>query len=664
MSNPLADPFRYPAPIAFRTQGVSGPDDAKTQSIRRPGLEIGALGRTLMARMLLTALISVCTAGSVWARSDVIAGPTAATTAAQAVLNYQDRRAIFEPRVARYGMVASDHTIASRVGSEVLARGGNASDAAVASAFALAVVLPYAGNLGGGGFALVHQHETNRTLALDFRETAPGSAHPKMFLDQAGQIIARMSIESTASIGVPGSVAGLLAMLETVGTMSRVDVMNPAIELAERGFEVTSTLATLLESHARHLYKSPPNRKIFFKNKAGSFTGIPQCDLISCPFEALQTLQTGDTLVQSDLARTLRLIRDQGAKGFYTGTVAQALVDTVNQGSGEMSLADLENYQPRWREPLRGHYRDISFVSMPAPSSGGVHLIQMLNILSHFPIREMGYASAASLHVMSEAARRAYADRAVFLGDPDFVDVPVSWLTSMDYAQKLASQISVERATPSREVHAGKAPAAEGTQTTHLSVMDQWGNTVSLTTTLNLNFGSGWMATGTGVLLNNEMDDFTSKPGVANAFGLTGSQANRIEAGKRPLSSMTPVIAFQNGEPWFATGSPGGSRIITIVLQVMLNIVDHGMNIAAAGAAPRMHHQWLPDKIDLETGFSPDTIRILQLSGHKVDPSRAAGRVQTVARQTHSRPGWLGASDPRSADGAAIGPDRLNTHDK
>ncbi|AWB35663.1 gamma-glutamyltransferase [Orrella marina] len=601
---------------------------------------------------------------------------------AQAVLNYQDRRAIFEPRQARYGMIASDHFLASQVGSDILAQGGNATDAAVATAFALAVVLPYAGNLGGGGFALIFDRDNQNpsenkamigldqpmsTLALDFRESAPASAHPDLFLDAAGDVIPRMSIESTASIGVPGTVAGLLAMLERTGSLPRAEVIEPAIRLAEQGFEVTPTLAGLLASHSRHLYKSPANREVFFSRKSDS----THCEPASCPFEALEPLQIGDLLIQHDLANTLRSIRDLGAPGFYTGPVAQSISDTVNADTGQMSLNDLAHYRVHWREPVIGEYRDLTIASMAAPSSGGIHLIQMLNILSRFPMANYGYGSAASIHLMTEAARRAYADRAAYLGDPDFVEIPVQWLTSMAYAQALADEISLTEATPSSAISAGEPAPAQGTETTHLSAVDRWGNMVSLTTTLNLNFGSGWMAPGTGVLLNNEMDDFSSKPGVANAFGLIGSDANRIEPGKRPLSSMTPVIVFRDGQPAFATGTPGGARIITMVLQVILNVADHKMNIAAAGAVPRMHHQWLPDRIDLEPGFSPDTIRILQQSGHQVEPSRAAGRVQSVASQS---PGndvqnddrardhhivWLGASDPRSADGAAIGPDHL-----
>lgn len=569
---------------------------------------------------------------------------------AQAVLNYQDRRAIFEPVQARYGMVASDHILASRIGSEILQSGGNAVDAAVATAFALAVVLPYAGNLGGGGFALIQQagDQGGQTRALDFRETAPSGAHRDMFLDPQAAVIPGMSIESTASVGVPGTVAGLLAALESAGTMPRQAVIEPALLLARQGFEVSQTLAGILASHARHLYKSPASREVFFKPRAGE-----QCNARDCSIEQLMPLEQGDILRQPALARTLGAISEHGAAGFYEGWVADAIVQTVNAGQGRMSPSDLSNYTVRWREPVRGHYRGLEILSMPPPSSGGVHLVQMLNILSNYQMASYGYGSAASLHVMTEAARRAYADRATYMGDPDFVDVPIDRLTSGEYAKELAAGIQENQATPSKQIRAPVDLAKESTETTHLSVVDQWANMVSLTTTLNLNFGSGWMAEGTGVLLNNQMDDFAAKPGSPNAFGLIGSAANQIEAGKRPLSSMTPTIVLRDGRPWLATGTPGGSRIITTVVQIIVNVADHSMNIAAAGAVPRTHHQWLPDRIDLEPGYSPDTIRILQKMGHQVAPSRAFGRVQTVSQDDAMS---FGASDPRSTDGAAIGP--------
>lgn len=600
--------------------------------------KLAVLGLALSLSVLNTGVLARSTA------DQVIPKP-------QAVLNYQDRAAIFEPVQAPYGMVASDHVLASEVGADILARGGQAVDAAVATAFTLAVVLPYAGNLGGGGFAVLYQQQTNEARALDFRETAPDEAHETMFLDTDGNPVPGMSIQSTASIGVPGSVAGLLTLLEEEGTMTREQVMSQAIAYARHGFRVTPTLARLLRSHEKHLYKSAPNRSVFFKKRQPEAT----CILIDCPLEALEPLQVGDLLKQPNLAKTLQSIANDGVDGFYTGEVAQDIVQTVNEDVGAMSLSDLANYRPVWRTPIRSEYRGMEIVSMPPPSSGGIHLVQMLNMLSHYPIAEHGFGSAISLHLLAEVGKRAYADRAQYLGDPDFTKIPVSWLVSQDYAQERIADLSLTQATSSEAIAAGEAPE-EGTQTTHLSVTDRWGNLVSLTTTLNLNFGSGWMTQQSGVLLNNEMDDFSVKPGLANAFGLTGSQANRIEPGKRPLSSMTPTLVFKDGQPWLATGSPGGARIITIVLQQILNMVDHRMNLATSIAAPRMHHQWKPDRLFLEPGYSPDTIHILQMLGQNVEASRAAGRVESVIFTPEMA---LGYSDPRSGDGAAIGPLRL-----
>lgn len=580
----------------------------------------------------------------------VVASATAAEPARdlpQAVLNYAQRQEIFQPEVASGGMVASDHYLASKVGADILARGGNAIDAAVATGFALAVVLPYAGNLGGGGFMLVHDAQNNVTEAIDFREMAPGSATEDMFLDAGGNVLRGMSIESTASIGVPGSVAGLLLALERHGTLPRELVIEPAVVLARDGFTVTPTLSRLLNTHAEHLYKSPPNREIFFRRRQAA-----TCEPIACPRDALRPLRAGETLVQRDLARTLSKIATNGAAGFYEGSVASQIVDTINAEHGKMTLQDLRRYLPKVRQPLWGDYRGIKVASMPPPSSGGIHLLQMLNMLEQWSIAEDGWASAINLHRLSEAAKLAYADRATHLGDSDFHPVPIQALIDKQYAQSRLSLINQDRATPSQRIKAGEPLNRESTETTHFSVADRHGNLVATTTTLNLYFGSGWMAANTGVLLNNEMDDFAAKPGAPNAFGLIGNQANAIAPGKRPLSSMTPTLLFKNGKPWIATGSPGGSRIITIVLQYITNVTDFGMNIANAAAMPRMHHQWLPDTLWLEQGFSPDTIAILQAMGHDVKASRAAGRVQSVAIEGNKQ---FGASDPRSTDGAAIG---------
>lgn len=567
--------------------------------------------------------------------------------ATQAVLQYSQQEEIFQPVFATGGVVASDQALASAVGAAVLAAGGNATDAAVATGFALAVVLPYAGNLGGGGFMLVHDQARQLTSALDFREVAPAAATADMFLDEQANPVPGMSIESTASVGVPGSVSGLLTALRAHGSWSRERVIAPAVALARDGFAVTPTLARLLDTHRDHLYKSPPNRAVFFVKTNPN----DPCRPTFCAANALRPLRAGERLIQTDLANTLERIAEQGAAGFYEGPVAQAIIDTINREGQRMSLQDLKQYRAIEREPIMGSYRGITLATMPPPSSGGVHLVQMLNLLEHFPVASLGYGSAATLHRMAEAARIAYADRATHLGDPDFHPVPVAFLTDKRYAQARLRDFAPDRATPSRQVKAG-TPPPESLQTTHFSVADRHGNLVSVTTTLNLNFGSGWMAAGTGVLLNNEMDDFSVKAGVPNAFGLIGSQANAIAPGKRPLSSMTPTLLFRDGQPWVATGSPGGSRIITAVLQFVINVTDFSMNIASAGAVPRMHHQWLPDQLLLEPGFSPDTIALLVAMGHAVKSSRAFGRIQSVGLDGNRQ---LGASDPRATDGAAIG---------
>ena len=590
----------------------------------------------MFQRMTLTALI-IWGAQSCLVRAEPV----------QAVLQYQSRQEIFQPQAAAGGMVASDHYLASAVGASILAQGGNAVDAAVATGFALAVVLPYAGNLGGGGFMLVHTQRNNETKAIDFREMAPSSATERMFLDPNGNPIKRRSIESTAAIGVPGTVAGLLLALDRFGSLSRQEVMAPAIDLARKGFDVSANLAHVLKTHDKHLFKSPPNRAIFFVKRAGA-----DCQPVSCDFQDMRPLRAGELLVQKDLATSLQLISKKGRAGFYVGPTAKSIVDTVNQGLGSMSLVDLEGYKAIVREPIWASYRGIKIASMPPPSSGGVHLVQMLNMLSRWDLGANGWGSASNLHRIAEVAKLAYADRATYLGDSDFHPVPVQTLISQEYAQKRLTLMNSTHATPSSQIKAGKVHGYESTETTHYSVADKYGNLVSTTTTLNLNFGSGWMAHGTGILLNNEMDDFAAKPGASNAFGLIGSKANKIEPGKRPLSSMTPTLLFRNGKAWVATGSPGGSRIITIVLQVISNMIDFKMNLASALSMPRIHHQYLPDTLWMEQGFSPDTISLLQHMGHRVKASRAAGRVQSVAIEGSLQ---QGASDPRSIDGAAIG---------
>ena len=566
-----------------------------------------------------------------------------------AVAQYENSFSIFHPERGQRGMVASEQRLASQVGVDILAQGGNAIDAAVGVGFALAVVLPNAGNLGGGGFMLVQTAKATKPVALDFREVAPAAASRDMYLDPQDRVIAGKSTQSPYSVGVPGSVAGLVRALQDYGTLSLAQVIAPAIQLAENGFIVSAVLAEQFSLQRTHLGRWPGTREIFFKHKESSNSN---CALADCPLDALTTHRAGDRLVQKDLASTLRLIGQYGAAGFYQGPVAQKIVAELNLDGQVLSLKDLQDYRVVQREPVHGTYRGVNVYSMPAPSSGGVHLIQMLNLLERYPLAQYGSGSAQVLHLIAESARLAYADRAEHLGDPDFVKVPQKGLASKTYADELTSKIKPDRVTPSAMVRAGQPQAFESDQTTHFSVMDAEGNVVSCTYTLNLNFGSGIVARGTGVLLNNEMDDFSIKPGVPNAFGLIGGDANAIAPGKRPLSSMTPVIVSTQDGPLLATGSPGGARIITTVLQNLINIIDFKMNIAEAIAAPRMHHQWLPDFLRLERGFSPDTIALLQKMGHEVRIMPAMGRVQTVQRQGEL---FLGASDPRNPDGAARG---------
>ena len=565
-----------------------------------------------------------------------------------AVTRYDNSLEIFHPIRATGGMVASEQGIASQVGADILSQGGNAVDAAVAVGFALAVVLPNAGNLGGGGFMLVRDAKSASTHALDFRETAPSAATREMFLDQSGKVIAGKSTRTPYSVAVPGTVAGLTFAAQQYGSMPLERLLAPAIKLAESGFIVSPVLAQQFSLQRKHLERWPSTKEVFFKRKPDA----TDCILSECPPSSLRTYSAGESLLQPDLAKTLRTIARQGADGFYKGAVAQNIVDTLASSSRPISLQDLEQYRIVKRVPVKGLYRGYEVLSMPAPSSGGVHLIQMLNILERYPLAQYGAGSAQTIHLIAESARLAYADRAEHLGDPDFVKVPQRGLTSKRYADRLAEKIHLLRTTSSKEVSAGRAGDFESDQTTHFSIMDKLGNVVSCTYTLNLNFGSGIVARGTGVLLNNEMDDFSAKPGAPNAFGLLGGSANAIEPGKRPLSSMTPVIVLKDGQPWLATGTPGGARIITTVLQTILNTIDFKMNIAEALSMPRVHHQWMPDFLRIERGISPDTIRLLKDKGHEVRIMPTMGRVQTVQQQGNV---FFGASDPRNPDGAAIG---------
>ena len=589
-----------------------------------------------------------------WGQTPAITVGTTNSPAAAvntAVTRYDNSLEIFQPVISTGGMVASEQRLASAAGAEMLRNGGNAVDAAVAVGFALAVVLPNAGNLGGGGFMLIHDAKSKSNIALDFREIAPANASRDMYLDVNGKVIEGKSTRTPYSVGVPGSVAGLTQALAEHGTMTLAQVIAPAIKLASQGFIVSPVFAELFRIQRTHLERWPSTRAVFFKHINTNQT----CVLAECPPSAIRTYEAGETLVQNDLAQTLNIISTQGAKGFYTGAVAEKIVSTLKGDDQPMTLEDLARYKTELRKPVEGQYRGVQILSMPPPSSGGIHLIQMLNLLERYPLKQYGSGSAQSVHLMAESARLAYADRAEFLGDPAFVKVPQTGLISKKYADELSAKINPQRMTPSAQVRAGNPVPYESDQTTHFSVMDTHGNVVSCTYTLNLSFGSGIVAAGTGVLLNNEMDDFSVKPGVPNAFGLVGGDANAVAPGKRPLSSMTPVILMRDGQPWLATGSPGGARIITTVLQNIVNIIDFEMNIAEAASVPRMHHQWTPDFIRVERGFSPDTLKLLEAMGHSVKVMPTMGRIQTVQRSGNL---FMGASDPRNPDGAPIGIDQ------
>ena len=559
--------------------------------------------------------------------------PKPATNASQSAANrYDSSNDIFHPVYGKNGMVASEQGLATQVGLDILKQGGNAIDAAVAVGFALAVVLPNAGNIGGGGFMVLHDDKTGKDVAIDFREIAPAKASRDMYLDNQGNVIDGKSLFTHDASGVPGTVAGMEYALKKWGTMPLSKVLEPAIKLADKGFIVSDVLAQTLKEEKSTLGKWSASKAIFFKN------GEP--------------LKSGDLLVQKDLAKSLRLIAKQGAKAFYQGEIATKIAKEMQSHGGTMTLEDLKAYKVVERQPIIGDYRGYKVVTMPPPSSGGVHLIEILNMLEHYPIKEDGVNSAKNIHHMAESMKLAYADRSEYLGDPDFVKIPVTGLTSKAYANELVKTIDDNKARLSSTIKPGKPQPYESDQTTHFSVMDKAGNAVAVTYTLNLNFGSGIVAAGTGILLNNEMDDFSVKPGVPNAFGLVGGAANAIEAKKRPLSSMTPTIVMKNNKPWLVTGSPGGARIITTVLQSVVNTIDHEMNPAEAIITPRVHHQWLPDELRVEEGISPDTIKLLQDKGHKVVTKAPMGRIQIIQADDS---GFYGYSDPRNPDGKTLG---------
>ena len=543
-----------------------------------------------------------------------------------------DYSSITHPEIGTGGMVVSQRKVASEVGAKILREGGNAVDAAVATALALAVVLPRAGNLGGGGFMLIYSEELKKTVAIDYREMAPLRASRDMFLDSNGNYDRKKAQFSLLSAGVPGTVAGLHYALKKYGTLSWEVVIDPAITLAEDGFVVPHDLSSVLSNYRNRLTANAATARTYYKRN-------------KIPYRA------GEIIKLPDLAWSLKELKKQGPAAFYKGKIAEKIVAEMERNGGLITSEDLANYKVKERVPVKGIYKGYEIVSMPPSSSGGVHLIQMLNMLEPFSLKEMGFGSAQSIHLMSEVMKRAYADRSRYLGDTDFVSVPLIGLTNKEYAKALLKEISLTEVTSSEDISNGNPLPYESPDTTHFSVMDAKGNVVSNTYTLNFSYGSGIVIPDTGILMNNEMDDFSSKKGVPNAYGLVGFEANEIKAQKRPLSSMTPTIVFKNQKPYLVLGSPGGSRIITTVLQVVINVLEHDMNIKQAVISPRIHHQWLPDVLLMEEGFSSDTIDLLKEKGHTIRPSRTMGSVQAII----SKDNYLyGAADPRRPEAGAV----------
>lgn len=532
-------------------------------------------------------------------------------------------------------MVVAEEARAARIGVEILQRGGNAVDAAVAVGFALAVTLPNAGNLGGGGFMLVRIARENKIVAIDYRETAPAGVKADTFLDRLGEADPKKSREEGLAVGVPGTVLGLALAHQKYGSgkFTLAELIAPAIRLARNGIIVDAELAGSLASAKPILERWPSTVAIFLRTDG------------SVPRE-------GELLVQRDLADTLAEIAEQGPRAFYEGRIAEQIAASIQGVGGVMTRDDLARYQAVERAPVAGNYRGYDIFSMPPPSAGGVHLIQILNILEGYDLSVLGPASIQGSHLMVEAMKIAYADRARFLGDPEFVRVPVAGLISSAYAAELRKRIEPERALRAEELTGSNPVAYEGDHTTHYSIVDGDGNAVANTYTLNLRYGIGLVAEGTGVLLNNELDDFAAKPGAPNAFGLVGGSANAPGPGKKPLSSMAPTIVLKNGKLFLVTGSPGGSRIITTLVNVLVNVIDYRMSLAEATAAPRIHHQWLPDEVRVEPGVRSDIVSVLESRGNRVVRSEPWGSVNSIMV---TKNGLLGVADPRSRGALAAG---------
>lgn len=538
------------------------------------------------------------------------------------------------PVRAANGMVVSTEPRATDIGVEILRKGGNAVDAAVAVGFALAVTHPSAGNLGGGGFMLIRMAGRAETVTIDYRETAPAAATRNMYEDASGHVIPESSTVGYRAIGVPGTVAGLDFALKKYGTLSLANILSPAISMSKNGIELSYLESQSLKQDSKLLGRFPETRRIYLRD--GS------------PYGA------GERFLQPDLARTLELLARNGAGEFYQGSIARRIVSAIEANGGLITLEDLKHYRVVERKPIEGSYRGLTIYSVPPPSSGGVGLVEMLNILETYPLSRYGGASSRTVHLLAEAMKRAFADRAEFLGDGDFVRIPVASLISKRYAAERRTTIDPYLATPASALSGGNSAGHESEQTTHFSVVDKDGNAVANTYTLNGGYGSGVTIPGTGILMNNEMDDFSSQPGSPNSYGLVHGEANAIAPNKRPLSAMTPTIVLRDGKLYLVLGSPGGPTIINTVLQTLVNVVDFGMTIQEAVDAPRVHHQWMPDRLVLEkTGFPIDVVDALKARGHSVEIRSSIGDCQAIMidPQDGTR---LGAADPRM-DGKAAG---------
>jgi gamma-glutamyltranspeptidase / glutathione hydrolase len=544
---------------------------------------------------------------------------------------FSNKKGVF----AQNGMVASAHPNSSEVGAEILKAGGNAVDAAIATHFSLAVTFPFAGNLGGGGFAVIRDKD-GKSYTLDFREKAPLKANRDMYLDADGNVIPNLSTLGHLASGVPGSVDGMVELHKKFGKLPWDKLVQPAINQAKNGIILTKREALSFNATKSSFQKVNGLQTPYFINPEGR--------------EWLE----GDVLIQKDLANTLEIIRDRGRAGFYQGKIASLLLDEMKSGGGIISQQDLNEYNSIWRTPLKEKYKNYQIISMPPSSSGGMALMQLLKFVEPYPLKKWGWNSDSTVQVMIEAERRVYADRAKWMGDMDFVKVPMKQLLEKSYLKKRWSDFDFSQASDSKNISAGTIPGYESDETTHYSVVDKEGMAVSITTTLNGAFGSKVVVKGAGFLMNNEMDDFSVKAGVPNMFGLIGNKANEIQPGKRMLSSMTPTIVEKNGEFYMAIGTPGGSTIITSVFQTILNVLDHGMSMQQAVNALKFHHQWLPDKTVYEqNAFSENTIKTLKARGYILEPQRSTlGRMDCIMK--HSDGSLEGASDPRS-DNTSVG---------